>query len=242
MLVLVGLGGATKIPLLLAGRVRNHWSVVLLNREDSLAVHEDPDSDSPVLYNFNPTTESVLSTGSSKVVGETEWTRVHAPSGEGWVETFHLTEQVDVEEFFNDKRPPRLAIEFAETLRSGGDVTPLIADRGIVLALTGPPTTLAQQQFRALLEGARLRMLPTVGGVLEAQEDFRIAVAEPLLAAFEATGEPTAGIAHSQTALIPSEVWNFRYLALGEGTPQPWLIFFEYQNGVPKIVGLGIDE
>jgi hypothetical protein len=176
------------------------------------------------------------------MVGETEWTPVHTPGGEGWVNIFHLTEQVDVEEFSNDKRPPRLVVEFAETLRAGGDVTSLIADRGIVLALTGPPTTLAQQQFRALLEGARLRMLPTVGGVLQAQEDFHVAVAEPLLAAFDATGEITAGVAHSQTALIPAEVWNFRYLALGEGTSQPWLVFFEYQNGVPRIVGLGIDE
>jgi len=31
-------------------------------------------------------------------------------------------------------------------------------------------------------------------------------------------------------------------LALGEGTVQPWLVFFEYDGGTPRIVGLGIDE
>ncbi|MGB7861273.1 MAG: Ig-like domain-containing protein, partial [Acidimicrobiia bacterium] len=242
MLMLVGLGGATKVPLLWAGRVRTHWSVVLLDREDALRVFEEPDPTSPVIYNFNPTTESVLSTGRPKVVGEIEWMPVHTPRGEGWVDAFHLTEQVDVEEFIRDARAPRLAREFAERLRNGTDVTSLISDRGIVLALTGPPTRLAQNQFRALLEGARLRRLPTVGGVLQAQEDFRIAVAEPFLNAFDSTGEITASVAHSQTALIPADVWNFRYLALGEGTSQPWLLFFEYENGVPKIVGLGIDE
>ncbi len=242
MFVLIGLGGVSKIPLLMAGRVRSHWSVVLLDREDALAVHQDPDAESSVIYNYNPTTESVHSTGRPLVVDDTEWMPVHTPSGEGWVDVFHLTEQIDVEEFANDKRPPRLVNEFADTLRAGGDVTSFIADKGIVLALTGPPTRLAQQQFGDLLAGARLRMLPTVGGVLHAQEDFRIAVAEPLLAAYDATGEVTAGVAHSQNALIPAEVWNFRYLALGEGTPQPWLVFFEYEQGVPRIVGLGIDE
>ena len=98
------------------------------------------------------------------------------------------------------------------------------------------------QPFRALLEGGRLRMLPTVGGVLHGQDDFRVAIAEPFLAAFDATDELSASTAHSQAALIPAEVWNFRYLALGEGTTQPWLLFFEYVAGTPRIVGLGIDE
>ena len=242
MLVLVGLGGATKVPLLLAGRVRNHWSVVLLDRENALHVHEEPDDSTPVIYNFNPTTESVLSTGKPKIVEDKEWMPVHTPRGGGWVHALHLTEQVDVEQFAKDSRPPKLARDFAERLRSGADVSSLIAERGVVLALTGPPTRLAQQQFTELLEGGRLRMLPTVGGVLHGQEHFRIAVAEPFLAAFDATDEVSAQTAHSQAALIPAEVWNFRYLALGEGTPQPWLVFFEYDSGTPRIVGLGIDE
>ena len=240
--VLVGLGGATKVPLLLAGRVRNHWSVVLLDRESALRVYEEPDKASPVIYNFNPTTESVLSRGKVRAVDGNDWMPVHTPRGDGWVDAFHLTEQVDIEAFTRDARPTKIAHEFAERLRSGEDVSSLIADRGIVLALTGPPARLAQQQFRALLEGGRLRMLPTVGGVLHAQDDFRVAVAEPFLAAYDATDEVTPNIPHSHSALIPAEVWNFRYLALGEGQTQPWLIFFEYVKGTPRIVGLGIDE
>ncbi len=109
-------------------------------------------------------------------------------------------------------------------------------------ALTGSPTRLAQQEFRSLLEGGRVRVLPAVGGVLHGQDDFRVAVSEPFLAAFDATEEISASTAHSQAALIPAEVWNFRYLALGEETKQPWLVFFEYEGGTPRIVGLGIDE
>jgi CSLREA domain-containing protein len=240
--VLVGLGGVTKAPLLLIGRTRTHWSVVLLDRESALQVHLHPENASEVVYNFNPTTESVLSTGKIIEDGDTVWMRVHTPRGDGWVDSFHLTEQVDVAEFYEDQRAPKLLREFAEELRNGGDVTPLISERGIVLALTGPPTRLAPRQFAELLGGSRLRRLPTIGGVLHAQDDFRIAVADPFLAAFDATREITAETAHSQAALIPAEVWNFRYLALGEESSQPWLVFFEFKQGKPRIVGIGIDE
>ncbi|MEA1903804.1 MAG: hypothetical protein U9N56_09785 [Actinomycetota bacterium] len=242
LVVLIGLGSAANVPLTLVGRVRTHWSVVLLDREAALQVHEDPETTSQIIYNFNPSTESVLSTGKTQEVDGTTWMLVHTPRGEGWVDSFHLTEQVDVAEFADDQRPPKLVAEFAERLRNGGDVTPLISERGIVLTLTGHPTRLAPQQFADLLGDDMLRRLPTIGGVLQAQDDFRVAVAEPFLAAYEATDEITAATAHSQAALIPAEVWNFRYLALGEESPQPWLVFFEYEQGNPHIVGLGIDE
>lgn len=240
--VLIGLGAVVKVPFLQAGRTRTHWSLVLLDRESALQVHADPDPASEVIYNFNPTTESILSTGKTRDAAGVVWMPVHTPRGEGWVDSFHLTEQIDLSEFTDDERPPRFVSEFADRLRSGGDVEPLLAERGILLALTGHPTRLAPEHFANLLGDDRLRRLTTVGGSLQAQDDFRIAVAEPFLAALDATPEITAATAHSHMALIPAEVWNFRYLALGEGSPQPWLVFFEYEQGKPRIVGLGIDE
>ena len=41
--------------------------------------------------------------------------------------------------------------------------------------------------------------------------------------------------------MLPAAMRNFRYLALG-GRTQPWLVFFEYSGGKPKVVGLTIDE
>ena len=242
LIVLIGLGGAGRVPIILAGRVREHWSVVLLDRETRLRVYTEPSTASSVIYNFNPTTESILSTGRATAAEGTTWMPVRTPRGDGWVNAFHLTEQVDLEMFTADTRPARLVRQFAERLRNGGDMSSLIAERGIVLALTGTPARLAPEQFVDLLDGDRLRRLPTVGGVLHAQEDFRVAVAEPFLHAYDATPTVTPDTPHSKRALIPAEVWNFRYLALGEGTAQPWLVFFEYENGRPKIVGLGIDE
>ena len=216
--------------------------MVLRDREAPLRVYEQPSVDSLTIYNFNLTTESILSTGRSTSVDGIEWLPVDTQRGEGWVQAEYVTEQVDLETFAEDKRPMKLVREFSERLRTGDDVASLIATRGIVLALTGPTTQLAPQQFDTLMDGKRLRQIPTVRGVLHDQRDFHFAVAEPFLAAFDSTELITPAIAHSPTALIPTEVWNFRYLALGEDTRQPWLVFFEYEGGKPRIVGLGIDE
>ena len=243
LVMLVAMGGVARVPVLLGGRrSREHWSGVFLNRETPLHVYEEPTTESQVIYNFNPTTESILSTGRSKTVDRTEWKPVHTARGEGWVKADHLTEQVDMEEFVGDKRRMKVVDEFADRLRTGGDVTGLISDRGIVLALTGAPARLAPQQFAALMGGSRLRRLPTDGGVLHDQEDFQVAVAEPFLAALDATTRSGVSVEHSQAALIPAELRNFRYISVGRETSQPWLVFFEYQDGKPRIVGLGIDE
>jgi hypothetical protein len=197
---------------------------------------------SPVIYNFNPTTQSILSTGRAKSTDGIEWLPVDTPMGQGWVETQYLTEQVDLETFAEDARPVRLINDFAKRLRAGDDVTSLTSKRGMVLALTGPPTQLAPDQVATLMGGRRFHKLPVVGGALHDHEVFHFAVGSPFLAALDSTERITSAVAHSPRALIPTEVWNFRYVALGEGTSQPWLVFFEYQDGKPRIVGLGIDE
>jgi hypothetical protein len=72
---------------------------------------------------------------------------------------------------------------------------------------------------------------------------FETAVAAPFIEAYEATEKVTADTPHSSKALIPTECWNFPYLALGTAdNVQPWLVFFEYRNGKAWIAGLGIDE
>ena len=65
----------------------------------------------------------------------------------------------------------------------------------------------------------------------------------PFLEAYDATDIVSTETPHSPTSLIPTECWNFPYLALGNGEDvQPWLVFFEYRRGKAWIAGLGIDE
>ncbi|MFV1963551.1 MAG: hypothetical protein ACC658_17195, partial [Acidimicrobiia bacterium] len=197
---------------------------------------------SPVIYNFNPATEGILSTGRPDNAEDSQWIPVETTRGDGWVNGEHLTEQMDAEAFLNDARPAKLVKAFAERLRQGRDISSLIASRGLMVALTGSPTRVDPERLAGLPQDLKTFGLPDVGAVSHDEEAFRVAVAEPFLSAFDATPNITPSAAHSKKALIPLEIWNFRYLALNGENAQPWLVFFEYEGGKPRIVGLGIDE
>ena len=240
--VLVSLGAATRLPLLLAGVRRRYWSVVLLDRESVLPAYLEPGGPK-VVYNFDPTARGIVSGGKPVKVGGQVWIPVDTPNGEGWVSQEHLTEQVDLEAFMGDQRPAKLVDDLAGRLRAGEELGRLVANRGLLVALTGPPAQIPPDRLRGLLGESRLRRLRNVAGALDAEDDFRVAVARPFLEAYEATSDISAATPHSRRALIPTECWNFPYLALGgSSASQPWLVFFEYRKGKAYIVGLGIDE
>jgi hypothetical protein len=242
VLALIGLGSTGNVPGLLMGTRHRFWSVVLLSPERSLPAYREPGA-GEVVYSYEPTASGIVSTGPSVEVGAVEWVPVDTPMGKGWLCRAYLTEQVDLPAFMNDPRPVELVHKFAHRLRDGLDLSPLISERGLVVAMTGPPARIPSEQLRGLLENARLRHLANLGGDLDAQAHFQVAVAHPFLEAYRATKVVTAEVAHSRTSLIPTECWNFPYLALGVGEGvQPWLVFFEYRRGKPWIAGLGIDE
>ncbi|MGI9609416.1 MAG: hypothetical protein ACR2NL_03885, partial [Acidimicrobiia bacterium] len=66
-------------------------------------------------------------------------------------------------------------------------------------------------------------------------------VLEPLGAALRAAEDLDSRSSHSRTALIPVELWNFQYHAVNAPGHPPWLVYFEYEKGKPKIVGVGVD-
>ncbi len=77
---------------------------------------------------------------------------------------------------------------------------------------------------------------------MDVRRHFNTAVVEPFLATYDSTHEVDPKTPHSRRALIPTECWNFAYLALrGDGREPPWLVWFEYVRGKPRIVGLGVD-
>jgi hypothetical protein len=118
-----------------------------------------------------------------------------------------------------------------------------VSSEGLVIALTGSPSQIAPEQLASLMGDSRLRHLANIGRAPTTPEEFTVAVAQPFLEAYDATPEISSDVAHSRSALIPTECWNFPYLAVGTaGGVQPWLVFFEYRDGKPLIAGLGIDE
>ncbi|MGI9610421.1 MAG: hypothetical protein ACR2NL_09045, partial [Acidimicrobiia bacterium] len=176
--------------------------------------------------------------GRPKSVGAKQWVPIETPNGEGWVDRFYLTEQVDFEAFKEDRRPAQQVKKLADRLRSGADITSAVSERGLAIGLTGSPTRIRPERLAELLDN---KSWIGMGG-LEAGEDFNVAVAIPFLEAMDATEAISAATPHSGTALIPNEFLNLPYLALGAPGVQPWLVFFEYSSGKPRIAALGIDE
>ncbi|MFB3110287.1 MAG: hypothetical protein ACE1Y8_03950, partial [Acidimicrobiia bacterium] len=242
LIVMIVLGAVTKVPMLLFGSRQRYWSVVLRDREQSLPVHSEPAS-AKVIYNFDPTTVGIISTGKSERVDTAEWLPIDTPNGGGWVERQYLTEQVDLEAFINDPRPVNLVNKLARRLRKGRNINSLLSRPGLMIALTGIPARVPSELSASLVGESRFRHIGPVGGALEAKDDFLVAVTGPFLEAYDATEVVSAENPHSPTTLIPTECFNFPYLSLGvDGDAQPWLVFFEYRRGKAWIAGLGIDE
>jgi hypothetical protein len=240
--IVVGFGATSDVPALVFGARRRHWAVVRLGRQQRLPAYSEPGG-RQVVYNYDPTAAAIVSTGGIRKVGNTEWLPMDTPNGRGWVYRQYLTEHIDLQAFCDDPRPVRLVHELAKRLRNGKSISSLISDEGLVIALTGSPSQIASDDLAALMGDRRLRHLSGIGKAPNTPEEFTVAVARPFLEAYDATPEITAETPHSRSALIPTECWNFPYLAIGPANGvQPWLVFFEYRDGKAHIAGLGIDE
>ena len=238
-IALIGLRGVSKQPVLFARRSQHFWAVVMLGRETYLGVHEAPDADSAVLYKLGPSTHGIQGTGRSTAVDGRLWVGVTTPAGDGWVDGEHVTEQVDPKSFMHDGRPKAILEDFVGRLRTGRDVSDLVGDRGLTLILADMIQVLRKPTLTRLLSD-RYDTAIREGGW--SASDFHLAVVEPLLSAYANTPVLSPHIAHAETSLLPSPMRNFRYMALGGSGAQPWLVYFEYVAGRPKIVGFTIDE
>jgi hypothetical protein len=240
--MVVGLGATADVPALVFGTRRRHWAVVRLGRQQRLPAYSEPGG-RKVVYNYDPTATGIISIGKTETVGNTHWLPVDTPNGKAYIYRKYLTEQLDLQAFLDDPRPSRLVHELADRLRKGRNIDSIVSTEGLVIALTGSPSQIAPEQLASLMGDSRLRHLATIGRAPTTPEEFTVAVAQPFLEAYDATPEISSNVAHSRSALIPTECWNFPYLAVGTAAGvQPWLVFFEYRDGKPLIAGLGIDE
>jgi hypothetical protein len=164
---------------------------------------------------------------------------VSTPAGEGWVDGWNVTEQVDAKSFLNDRKPLAILEDFLDRLRLNRDVTDLVSERGLVLVLAETIQVLDKKMLTQLLSDPA--DTGTVGGGWSPR-DFHLAVVRPLLDASNDTRVISPHVAHTETSLLPSPMRNFRYLALGGRGTKSWLAFFEYAGGKPRIVGLTVEE
>ncbi|MBT8215353.1 MAG: tandem-95 repeat protein, partial [Acidimicrobiia bacterium] len=223
----VVLGGFTEVPILLATRRRRYYSVVNLDREHRLAVHEEPDAESPPLFFYEPTAAGFRSLDKPS----DDWVPVESPNGSGWVQRDYLTEATDLQFFLDDDRPVQMLRRLAGDLTSR-DIAALFSERGLAVALTNDPHLVGA----AVVQDALAAKPATADGI-----ELLDTVLAPLRAALQAAADLDSRDSHSGTALIPVELWNFQYLAVNTPGHPPWLVYFEYVKGKPKIVGVGLD-
>jgi hypothetical protein len=223
----------THTPLI--GGIRQHtYAAVLLGREDHLEVRPEPIQHAPVIYRDLPAVRGIEGDGRRKHSDGLEWMQIDTPAGQGWVPSDHLMEERDLESFMEDPRPIELLERFAAGLDRRAKLKKVISPRGLVVSIG-----------QGILRYSRAEVLEMVAGEgdSEATALFSREVTEPFLSAHRATKEISPQTPHSATALLPSECRNFLYLTLQtDAAGRPWLVFFEYIDGKPHIVGLGVDR
>lgn len=165
---------------------------------------------------------------------------VEAPGGDGWIDEDHLTPTIDLDYFMNDPRPVQLARQLAAALDDGTDLTHLISPQGLVLSVADEPLIVPPDRLLPRHQPVRIAVPDLEGrsAVAGLQRDVFEAIRQALLDVPAINQQ----MAHSRSALIPAELWNFPYLALHARGHEPWLLHFEYRSRRPYIVGISLDR
>jgi len=238
--VLLALGFSPTGGSVFAGTRRRYWSAVLLHRESSLDVYEEP-GDTRTIYTFEPTVRGILSLVPPLTIGGVKWIQIDTPAGEGWIRRDQVVQQIDLASFMDDRRPVTMVAKLAERLAEGRSIRSLVSKRGLIVSQGGATQLIPADRLDELVSPSAMTT-SILWRSMDLEANFRTVVIDPFLTTFAATSQIDPKTPHSRRALIPTECWNFAYLALsGDGHEPPWLVYFEYVNGRPRIVGLGVD-
>ncbi|MCP3936344.1 MAG: tandem-95 repeat protein, partial [Actinomycetia bacterium] len=212
VLAVIILGGFTEIPVLIAGRRRRYWSVVRMNRENTLPVRSVPSYDADIIYRYAATATGIISV--DKLDGS--FLPVDSPRGTGYIDTAYLTTTTDLDHFINDPRPPQLIRQFAAALETGSDLRRFFSPNGLLIAVADKPLLITTNHLIGTLQNTKTStQTATVALQIDLFEELRQALLD--------LAQITPSMAHSQSALIPTELWNFPYLAIPAPGHSPWL-------------------
>ncbi|MDH3426225.1 MAG: Ig-like domain-containing protein, partial [Acidimicrobiia bacterium] len=225
------------------GGSKRLWSIVMLDRESMLPVHEEADPNSGTVYSFAPTSRYIRSIGRPHQAFGKVWIQVETPAGNGWVDSFYLTQQLSTQAFVDDERPEALAKRLADALAASAPLGKAVAPRGlyVIYGAGHAPIHMGDMNDPALLDEQRVW---PAGGTESISGSFRQMVAAPFIA--EHSGHGRESYADNPTlvsALIPTYFFNFHYRSFGEpGSLNSWMVFYEYIGGKAYIVGMVVDR
>ena len=235
-------GGLFSSPWFVLGGRRRFWSIVLIDRESMVSVYSQPNFDSTTVYNYPPSTQNIRSTGSPKRTGSTVWMPVDTPNGEGWIDAFYLTQEVDDETFASDKRPAQLAARFVKELTAGNAraLLKLVSHRGLAAVRFGTPVVVPRHRLKALLSAEKEPGWWRSDPLTAMEALFPEKLAKPFLSSYWAGSHPEQS-GKVATLLVPAEVRNFHRFTYSnaEGT---WWLLFEYRKNQLFVAGIALAE
>jgi len=109
------------------------YAVILVVAGDALNIRSGPGINYPAIGSFPSTTINIMRTGPASSIDGYLWVEVQNPAGgNGWVNSYYLTEYVQPSNFCADARAISLIISFAEALKasSGKSLASLISPAG----------------------------------------------------------------------------------------------------------------
>jgi hypothetical protein len=182
------------------------YAVVLVGRGELLAVNEKASHDSTVVHRFDYSSRQVDVIGRRRVVDGVEWLPVATSSGQGWVESQYLTEDVARATFEADLAERDIIRELRRKLKDGATLS--CSSRGVI-----DPEGFSRDGARRQLGAHATASLAALLG------DWR--------ASFHV--DKTASIA----ALRPPQLRNLHWVSFEAPELDPWQLFFEYRDGQP---------
>ena len=206
-LLLLGLIGVTAWIMSHRDRTPGRkYAVVLVGHGEVLPVHEKAAHDSLVLHRLEYSSRQVDVVGRPRLVDGIEWLPVATSSGQGWVESQYLTEDVARATFESDLIQRDIVRHLRRNLKEGSTISS--SSRGVI-----DPEAFTRDGARHQLGGHATARLAALLG------DWR--------ASFHV--DETASIA----ALRPPQLRNLHWVSFEAPGLDPWQLFFEYRDGQP---------
>jgi hypothetical protein len=237
--------------------------VVLVADDDNLNVRSGPGVDNPVFGMLAPGT-IVRTTGNSTPVGSSRWVEVSTPAGFGWVNERYLAAVVDATTFAGDGRVTDTLDELAGIMADLSDLSPVVSWRGLYVSHHADPVLFGDLD-EVLTDPTTYKWPSNAFDVNDPDfaneapsRTFAQAIAASFVSAYVDSdtvitfNEPIeAGNGRLAEYAIPFEFAGFNYVGVYDPGDNPeyggldwtiWYVSFDYEDGIPVVVGLTIDQ
>lgn len=234
------------------------FAVVMVEEGDVLNVREGAGTMHPIVGTLAPESVELTATGAEEMVGTQRWVEVLLPiEGQGWVNSYYLTELVTPAKFCEDAQVSDLLgeLETAIRERDGERLFATVSPKhGLTVQLlaNGARHRFDDEEARALFNDAQSfewGTHPYTGETLSGSFGELVTPdLESVLAAPNSTVQCNDLVlgGHAYDVRLPTELANFNFYTLHfPGSAEyagmdwsSWLVGVEYSEGVPYVVSL----